>query len=117
MATTDGIGTLFIFLAAFQLIRWRHKPNWPQTILLGLALGGLLLAKFYAPPLVFLALALMLTLKPEGIARSPAQWNWKPTLVAIALALVTLWAGYFFHVSHLNGRRRQSHSVVPQSRR
>ena len=101
VATTDGIGTLFIFLVAFQLIRWRHKPNWTQTILLGLSLGGLLLAKFYAPPLVFLALALMLTLKPTGIARSPAQWNWKPTVTALALALVTLWAGYFFHVSHL----------------
>ncbi len=101
VATTDGIGTLFIFLVAFQLIRWRHKPNWTQTVLLGLALGGLLLAKFYAPPLVFLALALMLTLKPTGIARSPTQWNWKPTVAALALALVTLWAGYFFHVSHL----------------
>ena len=31
----------------------------------------------------------------------PSQWNWKPTLAALALALVTLWAGYFFHVSHL----------------
>jgi dolichyl-phosphate-mannose-protein mannosyltransferase len=101
VATTDGIGALFIFLVAFQLVRWRHKPNWMQTILLGLALGGLLLAKFYAPPLVFLALALMLTLKPEGLARSPAQWNWKPTLAALAFALVVLWAGYFFHVSHL----------------
>ena len=101
VATTDGIGTLFIFLVAFQLVRWRHKPNWLQTILLGLALGGLLLAKFYAPPLVFLALVLMLTLTPTGIARSPGQWNWKPTVAALALALVALWAGYFFHVSHL----------------
>src|ERR1039458_5683057 len=69
VATTDGIGTLFIFLTAFQLVRWRHQPNWLNTVLMGFALGGLLLAKFYAPPLV--------------------------------RALVTLWAGYFFHVSHL----------------
>jgi hypothetical protein len=101
VATTDGIGTLFIFLTAFQLVRWRHRPNWLNTVLLGLVLGGLLLAKFYAPPLVLLALALMLALKPEGISRRPSQWNWKPTLAALALALVTLWAGYFFHVSHL----------------
>jgi hypothetical protein len=72
-----------------------------ETVLLGLALGGLLLAKFYAPPLVLLALLLILVLKPQGIALRPAQWNWKPTLAALALALVTLWAGYFFHVSHL----------------
>lgn len=101
VATTDGIGTLFIFLVAFQLVRWRHNPNWLQTVLMGLALGGLLLAKFYASPLVLLALALMLLLKSESAALCPTQWNWKPTLVALALALVTLWAGYFFHVSHL----------------
>jgi len=101
VVTTDGIGTLFIFLTAFQLVRWRHQPNWLQTTLLGLVLGGLLLAKFYAPPLVLLTLGLMLVLKPEGASRRPSQWNWKPTLAALALALVTLWAGYFFHVSHL----------------
>jgi Dolichyl-phosphate-mannose-protein mannosyltransferase len=101
VATTDGIGTLFIFLTAFQLVRWRHRPNWQQTVLMGLALGGLLLAKFYAPPLVLLALVLMLVLKPEGVARRPAQWNWKPAAAALVLASITLWAGYFFHVSHL----------------
>lgn len=101
VVTTDGIGTLFIFLVAFQLVRWRHNPSWLQTVLLGLALGGLLLAKFYAPPLVLLALVLMLLLKRDGAAFRPAQWNWKPALAALALALVTLWAGYFFHVSHL----------------
>ena len=100
VATTDGIGTLFIFLVAYQLVRWRHNPNWLQTVFLGVSLGGLLLAKFYAPPLVLLALVLMLLLKPEGAALRPGQWNWKPTLVALVLALITLWAGYFFHVSH-----------------
>jgi len=100
VATTDGIGTLFIFLVAFQLVRWRNQPTWPQTVLLGLALGGLLLAKFYAPPLVLLALVLMLLLKADGAAVRPSQWNWKPALAALVLALVTLWAGYFFHVSH-----------------
>jgi hypothetical protein len=101
VATTDGIGTLFIFLTAFQLVRGRHQPNWLNTVLMGLALGGLLLAKFYAPPLVLLALGLMLVLKPEAVSRRPSQWNWKPTFAALVLALVTLWAGYFFHVSHL----------------
>ena len=34
VVTTDGIGTLFIFLVAFQLVRWRNQPSWLQTGLL-----------------------------------------------------------------------------------
>ena len=113
VVTTDGIGALFIFLVAFQLIRWRHRPGWLQTILLGLALGGLLLAKFYAPPLVLLALVLMLLLKPEGAALRPSQWNWKPALAALVLALVTLWAGYFFHISHFKVADGQVTATFP----
>ena len=113
VATTDGIGTLFIFLVAYQLVRWRHKPNWLETVLLGLALAGLLLAKFYAPPLLLLALVLMLLLKPEGVALRPAQWNWKQTVVALVLALVTLWAGYFFHVSHFKVADGQVTATFP----
>ena len=113
VATTDGIGTLFIFLVAYQLMRWRNRPTWLETALLGLALGGLLLAKFYAPPLVLLALALMLVLKPEGLAMRPAQWNWKSTLAALVLALVTLWAGYSFHVSHFKVTDGQATATFP----
>jgi len=113
VATTDGIGALFVFLVAYQLVRWRHQPNWLETVLLGIALGGLLLAKFYAPPLVLLALVLMLLLKPEGVALRPAQWNWKPTVVALVLALVTLWAGYFFHVSHFKVADGQVTATFP----
>ncbi len=60
LATTDGVGALFIFLTACQLVRWRKNPTRRETVVLGLALGGLLLSKFYAPPLVLLALGLML---------------------------------------------------------
>ena len=113
VATTDGIGALFVFLVAYQLVRWRHQPNWLQTVLLGIFLGGLLLAKFYAPPLVLLTLVLMLLLKPDGAALRPAQWNWKPTLVTLVLALVTLWAGYFFHVSHFKVADGQVTATFP----
>ena len=100
VATTDGIGTLFIFLVAFQLVRWRRNPTPSQTALMGFVLGGLLLAKFYAPPLVLLALGLMLVLRP-GALRKPSEWNWQAPAMALVIALVTLWAGYFFHVSKL----------------
>jgi dolichyl-phosphate-mannose-protein mannosyltransferase len=113
VTTTDGIGALFIFLVAFQLVRWRHNPNWLQTILLGVALGGLLLAKFYAPPLVLLALLLMLVLKPESFSFHPLRWNWKPTLAALLLALIVLWSGYFFHVSHFKVGDGQATATFP----
>lgn len=101
VATTDGIGTLFIFLVAVQLVRWRHRRTLIQTLLMGLTLGGLLLSKFYAPPLVLLALVLMLVVAPEDERWFARRWNWKPAIAAALLALVVVWAGYFFHVSRL----------------
>ena len=73
VATTDGIGTLFIFLVAFQLVRWRKNQTAPQAALLGLILGGLLLAKFYAPPIVALALGLMLVMGPSELRSRPME--------------------------------------------
>ncbi len=101
VAATDGIGALFIFLVAIQLVRWRHNPSLAQTLLMGLALGGLLLSKFYAPPLVLLALVLMLIVGPDEHRLLSRKLNCKPALAALAIALFVLWAGYFFHVSHL----------------
>src|SRR5208337_2182195 len=67
VVTTDGIGALFIFLTAWQLVRWRRNPTWAQAILMGLVLGGLLLAKLYTPPEVLLALILMLILRRTNV--------------------------------------------------
>jgi len=101
VVTTDGIGALFVFLTAFQLVRWRSNPSRAQTALMGLVLGGLLLSKLYTPPEMLLALILMLVLRREGGLNPFREWNWKPMLAALAVALLTWWAGYFFHVSHL----------------
>ena len=101
LATTDIIGALFIFLSAFQLVRWRHDPTIRNMLLMGVCLGGLLLSKFYAPPLVVLALGLMLVSKTDGIT-PPQRWNWKQTGAALLVALAVWWAGYFFHVSRVD---------------
>lgn len=111
VATTDGIGALFIFAVAVQLVRWRRRRTAAQAALMGLALGGLLLSKFYAPPLVLLALLLMLLLSPQPARLFSLRLNWKPMMGALSIALLVLWAGYFFHVSHLeigNGHVRAS---------
>jgi hypothetical protein len=99
VTTTDGIGALFVFLAAYQFVLWRRSPGRKPTIGMGLVLGGLLLAKLYTPPEVLLALALMLIVKRDCGPRT--RVNWRPALAALAIALLTFWAGYLFHVSHL----------------
>src|ERR1051325_373410 len=47
LATMDGVGTLTIFLAVVQLVRWRRRPDKRQTLWMGITLGLMLLAKFY----------------------------------------------------------------------
>lgn len=107
LATTDGIGALFVFLTPCQLVLWKRNPGRKQTVLMGLVLGGLLLAKLYTPPEALLALGLMLVLGRDSILRHPRDWNWRPALVALSIALLTFWAGYLFHVTRVksgNGR-------------
>lgn len=101
VTTTDGIGALFVFLTACQVVLWRRSRSRKQTVLMGLVLGGLLLAKLYTPPEMLLALLLMLVLDREGGLNSPRSLNWKPALAALGIAALTFWAGYLFHVSHL----------------
>lgn len=101
VTTTDGVGALFVFLTACQVVIWRRNPNSSQTVIMGLVLGGLLLAKLYTPPEVLLALILMLALrKGKGFNRL-RNLNWKPALAALGIAVLLFWAGYLFHVSHL----------------
>ena len=101
VTTTDGIGALFVFLTAWQIVRWRGNPDRTQTALTGLVLGGLLLSKSYTPPEMLLALILILVLRKGGGGNSLRNLNWKPMLTALGIALLIFWAGYLFHVSHL----------------
>jgi hypothetical protein len=101
VVTTDGIGALFVFLAAWQLVRWRRNQSRAQTAIIGLVMGGMVLAKLYTPPEVLLALVLMLVLRQDGGWNGWRSLNWKPTLAALGIAVLTFWAGYLFHISHL----------------
>lgn len=99
LATTDGAATLFLFAAVMQLVRWRKNPSPGQTILLGLLLGGMLLAKFSMPPMFLLAMALILLLKPDAVAWRPTRWNWGRVALVLFVACGVVWTGYFYHVS------------------
>jgi hypothetical protein len=104
IAATDGAATLFIFATAWTLVRWRLSPTWKRTVGSGMLLGLLLLAKFSTAPMFVLALLWMLLLGADKIIRSPTRWNWGKTAAALLVAFFIVWAGYFFHVSHLTVR-------------
>jgi len=101
VTTTDGIGALFVFLTAYQVVLWRKNRSRKHTVVMGLVLGGLLLAKLYTPPEALLALLLMLLLRREGGWNGLRRLNWKPALAALGIAVLTFWAGYLFHVTRL----------------
>lgn len=101
IVTTDGICTLMVFATAVQVLRWRSNPSRAQTILLGVVLGLLVLAKLSTPPIFCLTLVLVLVLKPDRWDWSPRRWNWRAAVLATCMAMLVVWAGYFFHVSRL----------------
>lgn len=109
LATTDGAGTLFTLLGVMQFLRWWRRPDRTQTLLLAGALGLMLIAKLNTMPIVLLALGLALILKTgagagrlrELIVWRPGSWNWGKTVTMALGAAFIVWAGYFFHVSHV----------------
>jgi 4-amino-4-deoxy-L-arabinose transferase-like glycosyltransferase len=104
LATTDGAAALLIFAAALLVRRYRVNPSWRATAITGTVLGLMLLAKFSTLPMFLLAIALLLVLDRERIAINPLQWNWAKCAATIVIALLVIWAGYFFHVSRLTIR-------------
>lgn len=104
LATTDGAATLLIFATAFQIIRWKRSPNGRNAVICGIVLGLLLLAKFSTVSMFVLALGWLLLLTGGTISARPWRWNWITTVAILAVAFIVVWAGYFFHVSHLTIR-------------
>ena len=113
LITTDGAGVLFIFAVAVQLVRWAKNPSRGQTALLGLVMGLLLLAKFYTPPMFLLAVGWILILKPAVAVADPRKWNWRVAIAVCGISFLLLWAGYFFHVSHLTMSHGQMIATFP----
>ena len=115
-ATNDGTMTLMLFATVFQLCRWHHDRCWTQTALLGVAFGGLLLAKASSLPFFLVAIALMLVLKPGSIAIRPAEWNWRQAGTALLISFLIVWGAYRFHVSKVTfaASDLQMRVAVPQ---
>ncbi|HEX8926090.1 MAG TPA: glycosyltransferase family 39 protein, partial [Terriglobales bacterium] len=99
IVATDGVTTFSMFLVVVLLLRFRRQPSWRNAALLGLALGLLLLSKLHTPPFVLLALLFMLVARRADLG-VPRLWRWRQTAFALGVAVLLLWAGYFFHVTH-----------------
>src|SRR5215467_11742938 len=104
LVTTDGATTLLIFATALQVVRWRKMPTWQNTLLCGVGLGLLLLAKFSTLPMFLLAMFWMLLPPSEEASLHRFQWKWRKAILALLIAGFVLWAGYLFHVSWLTIR-------------
>ena len=102
LATIDGAGTLLFFASIVQFVRWWRNPTNRNIVLLGVALGLFLLAKFNSPPIVALILLFVIA-RGEGaeprFQRHLKLWHWKHAAAAVAIAALVVWTGYFFHVS------------------
>ncbi|HMF98336.1 MAG TPA: glycosyltransferase family 39 protein [Vicinamibacterales bacterium] len=98
LATVDGIAVFFLFATAAAVDRWRRTPSWPATCGLGFVLAGLLLTKYSAPPLVALALVIMLVVSDEPRARFAKAG------AALAIALTAVWAAFLFHLGPVTFR-------------
>ncbi len=99
LATIDGVGCLFVFACVVQWMRYWRKPSRVQGVILGVLLGGLLLAKFNSPPLVMLMLGLVLVLTPGKFKFNLCGLQWRRTAAILLIACLVVWSGYFFHVS------------------
>lgn len=98
-ATNDGMMTLMLFATVFQLCRWYRNPSRWQTMLLGLVLGGLLIAKGSSLPFFGITIILILILKSGSIAIRPIEWNWQQMVTVLLISLLIVWGAYRFHIS------------------
>ena len=104
LVTTDGAATLLIFATAVQVARWKQVPSWRNALTSGVVFGVLLLAKFSTLPIFLLAAFWMLVLVGGHPRLNPLRWNWAKTALALLIAFVMVWAGYFFHISRVTIR-------------
>jgi len=112
VVTTDGAATLLIFAAAILIVRCKQRPTWRNALACGVIFGFLLLAKFSTLPMFVLAMVWILVLVRGFPTFHPLRWNYAKATVTVLVAIFVVWAGYFFHVSHLtihNGTLTASH--------
>lgn len=99
LATTDLPATALVAAAAAVLWRWYRAPSWRWTLLLALTIGAGLLTKFSFP---MYAAIFVLCLVASRLLHARAEAEPEASRIgrgaaAFAVALVIVWAGYWFH--------------------
>jgi dolichyl-phosphate-mannose-protein mannosyltransferase len=103
LATTDAAAMGTIALALYAALRWMEQPSLARTIGVGVAVGLALLTKVSA--LIYLPAALVMMLlawRSAGNAVAPYIGG---AAVAMASALLVVWAGYRFSIGPIREGR------------
>ena len=105
IAYVDFALSVMLPCAVFALMRWLENPSWANSVLLGIA-GGLMIltnlsSLLFAPVCGLPILACFLWKRERGTGERLSRYMTMAAL-ALALAAVTLWAGYRFSIVPLN---------------
>jgi hypothetical protein len=112
LATTDMALGATVGAAFLAAVFWAENPTWLRSVLLGLFTSAACLSKFtalgYLPSAGCAALALYLTFRWPGWLGlwRLAKQRLAPLAVAVVIAALAIWAGYFFSfgIGRLPGR-------------
>jgi hypothetical protein len=104
LVTTDMAATAFAAAGAYAALLWAERPDRKRTILLGLALGFGIIAKYslvvFMPAIWF---AMYLAHWPGVRATlSHVRQRWYSAFAAVAIACLVIWAAFRFTFGPLN---------------
>jgi 4-amino-4-deoxy-L-arabinose transferase and related glycosyltransferases of PMT family len=95
VAATDGLGVLTLFLAAIAFARWVNAPSWRNSAVLAVAVGVMLIAKFYGVPMAAVIVAVMLF--ESARKRDPRPL--KQSVMVILVGYLIICLAYNLHVA------------------
>src|SRR4051812_34314854 len=95
IAATDGTGVLTFFLGTIAFAIWVNSPKWRTACILGVAVGLMLVAKFYAAPMTAVLMGLMCF---EAFRQRNVTAIKQATVVA-CIAFLIVWCGYNLHIA------------------
>src|SRR5882762_9043126 len=95
IAGTDGTGVLTFFLGTIAFAIWTNSPIWRNACVLGVGVGFMLLAKFYAVPITAILIALMCF---EAL-RQRKMSALKHAAAVATIAFLIVCSGYNLHIA------------------